>query len=173
MLLYFSYTVSAMLVFGAQLSVVEHPSQESRDLVKAIHTMNDSILKLFTEPPLYRLYPTKASRDFSSALSTAISISDKYLAAALQRSVPRHTGGDIECDMGVPFLRQWLEHGELTMEEVATHSIEMFVSGIDTVRNHLTHEFGTSFTFVLKRFGFSNLKIWLQKTFLSCSLCRS
>ena len=129
-----------MVTFGARLSVVEHPNQESMELVKAIHTMNDSILRLFTEPPLYRLYPTKASRDFSSALSTAMSISEKYLAAARQKSVPRQTEGDVECDMGVPFLRQWLENDELTKEEVATHSVEMFVSGIDTVRNHFNIE---------------------------------
>ena len=129
-----------MVTFGARLSVVEYPNQESMELVKAIHTMNDSILRLFTEPPLYRLYPTKASRDFSSALSTAMSISEKYLAAARQKSVPRQTEGDMECDMGVPFLRQWLENDELTKEEVATHSVEMFVSGIDTVRNHFNIE---------------------------------
>ena len=128
-----------MLVYGARLSVVEHPNQESRSLVQAIHTMNDCTLKLFTELPLYKLYPTKAYRDFSSALSVAISISNKYLAAAQQESVPGgERGGAV-----VPILRQWLEDGELMVEEAATHCVEMFISGIDSVRGFFfrTHQF--------------------------------
>lgn len=124
-----------MLVYGAKLSVVEHPDQESKSLVQAIHTMNDSTLKLFTDLPLYKVYPTKAYQEFSNALSVAISISNKYLTSARQESVPGGVQGSVPHGTAMPILRQWLEDGELTEEEVAMHCVEMFVSGIDTVRS--------------------------------------
>lgn len=60
--------MSAKLVYGSDWHVVTDPSAEDQEFIDAVAVFGSTILRLYTELPLYRLYENSLAREFKEAV---------------------------------------------------------------------------------------------------------
>ena len=58
------FAVSAKFMYNTELDVFNNPSKETEQFIDGVTFLFESIAKVMTEPPLYKIYPNKLYRDF-------------------------------------------------------------------------------------------------------------
>ena len=123
-----SPTVSAKFVYNKDLGVIDSSFDDKETLafIQAVQTYLGSVLKVGISLPLFKIFPTKLYRDLNVAIKEMHRFSNKIAEELLAR---RPSSGG-----AVGLLEQWLVEGKLSKDRAIVLSIDMFTTGVDTVR---------------------------------------
>uniref|UniRef100_A0A1X7T918 Cytochrome P450 n=1 Tax=Amphimedon queenslandica TaxID=400682 RepID=A0A1X7T918_AMPQE len=128
---YWSLEVAAHFVFGADIDSIKNKGGLEKELQDAVGGLVDTLFDLQAGPPLYKVFPTKAYREFNKYLDKLIEIGQVY-ADQYTSDIKERAAVSEEKFHGMGLLEQWLIEGKMSTKDAISHSINMLAAGMDT-----------------------------------------
>jgi cytochrome P450 len=120
-----SWSLEASIYFtmGADLDLIESAStEETQSFQKGISTLISTIDDFAMALPIFKLFPTKITRDLKKATDDLYSVGEKYINKHLQ-----------ETNTGHSLIEQWLQDDKLSKKDMIMSAIFLFGTGVDTI----------------------------------------
>ena len=123
-----NFIASAYFTLGADLDLVENSSsEEMQKFQRGIRTLISTIDDFGMALPLFKIFPSKVTRNLEQATNDLYSIGQKYIDTYLNSNKNgQETAGE-------SLIEQWLNEKKLSKKEAIMSSIFMFGAGVDTV----------------------------------------
>ncbi|XP_011405662.1 PREDICTED: cytochrome P450 27C1-like isoform X1 [Amphimedon queenslandica] len=128
---YWSLEVATHFVYGADLDCRNDKEGLAKELQDAVGGLLDCIFDLQTALPLFKVFPTKAYKDFNKNMDKLIEIGQVY-ADKYSSDIEARAAVSDEKFHGMSLLEQWLIEGKLSIKDAISHSINMLGAGMDT-----------------------------------------
>uniref|UniRef100_A0A1X7UA25 Cytochrome P450 n=1 Tax=Amphimedon queenslandica TaxID=400682 RepID=A0A1X7UA25_AMPQE len=128
---YWSLEVAAHFAYGADIDSIKNKGGLEKEFQDAVGGLVDTLFDLQTGPPLYKVFPTKAYREFNKYLDKLIEIGQVY-ADQYTSDIKERAAVSEEKFHGMSLLEQWLIEGKMSAKDAISHSINMLAAGMDT-----------------------------------------
>ena len=131
------------VVFNEDIDAFSGKNPQATEFVEAALAFIRSLGEIGRALPLYKIYPTKAYKEYVENYSRIRRLGKKLLNNHYEKLLDDVKARNVDTENAVGILDQWLIEGKLTEEEAIVQACDMLGAGIDTTSNtgtFLLHE---------------------------------